>query len=411
MSNGNDITKFSLPIQENELHSVVFGISNIEIIKNLLGAFYFDQEKGWTHLKRGKVIGKNFFSIRSLISGLSNRSDDELLQQIKFIKTQIKKFKIILDIAELRTKINKLGVTPFINMPAEEIENDLDVLYCNRIQLDNELKRIKKVILQNSKFEEYIAEYKLIVKAPNGEEIPVNKNTLLGYNDITDLLITREKILSRKISDIDQKISNLNEKLNSIYAPNKLLETTVLSKSIQEFSEDIKQFSLKTLKIDLDPLAISRLINSLVKEKDKLNIELIQNQKQDKPLIEELHNLILTYAKKLGVRNILVKTDKNNKDDLFNINLDLVSGAILQKLVFAFKISYIKLIKKHTNQILPIIIDSPNGRELTRKLTDTMMEILSNDFSDHQIIIASIYKNYNFESMNIIELKDKFLTS
>jgi hypothetical protein len=39
---------YSLPIEQNELHSSLFGIPNLEVIDNLLGAFYFDQEKGWT---------------------------------------------------------------------------------------------------------------------------------------------------------------------------------------------------------------------------------------------------------------------------------------------------------------------------------------------------------------------------
>ena len=38
-----------------------------------------------------------------------------------------------------------------------------------------------------------------------------------------------------------------------------------------------------------------------------------------------------------------------------------------------------------------------------------MMAILADDFTDHQIIIASIYSSYDFTSENIIELKDKLL--
>lgn len=44
---------FVLPEQENELHSRLFGTQNADILSNLLGAFYLDQEKGWTLLNRG----------------------------------------------------------------------------------------------------------------------------------------------------------------------------------------------------------------------------------------------------------------------------------------------------------------------------------------------------------------------
>ena len=49
-------TTFVLPEQQNELHSALFGTDNVDILGNLLGAFYVDQEKGWTLLNRGVAI-------------------------------------------------------------------------------------------------------------------------------------------------------------------------------------------------------------------------------------------------------------------------------------------------------------------------------------------------------------------
>ena len=37
---------YSLPTEQNEIHSLIFGIENSEVVENLLGAFYVDQEKG-----------------------------------------------------------------------------------------------------------------------------------------------------------------------------------------------------------------------------------------------------------------------------------------------------------------------------------------------------------------------------
>lgn len=41
---------------------------------------------------------------------------------------------------------------------------------------------------------------------------------------------------------------------------------------------------------------------------------------------------------------------------------------------------------------------------------DKMMNILKRDFSDHQIIIASISK-YNFDEINIITIKDYLINN
>ena len=54
---------FVLPAQEKELHELFFGCTDEVILKNLLGAFYIDQEKGWTLLNRGTVIGSVHFNI------------------------------------------------------------------------------------------------------------------------------------------------------------------------------------------------------------------------------------------------------------------------------------------------------------------------------------------------------------
>ena len=57
---------------------------------------------------------------------------------------------------------------------------------------------------------------------------------------------------------------------------------------------------------------------------------------------------------------------------------------------------------------LPIILDSPSGKEVDLINTKKMMDILKRDFSDHQVIIASIY-SYDLPNLNIIELKDSLI--
>ena len=55
---------------------------------------------------------------------------------------------------------------------------------------------------------------------------------------------------------------------------------------------------------------------------------------------------------------------------------------------------------------LPIILDSPSGREVRPETVNNLLNILPRDFSQHQIIIASIY-DFGFEDANIIEFKEQ----
>ena len=54
---------YSLPTDFYEIHTKLTGCDNKDILDNLIGASYMDQEKGWTLLNRGKVIGNISFNI------------------------------------------------------------------------------------------------------------------------------------------------------------------------------------------------------------------------------------------------------------------------------------------------------------------------------------------------------------
>lgn len=58
--------------------------------------------------------------------------------------------------------------------------------------------------------------------------------------------------------------------------------------------------------------------------------------------------------------------------------------------------------------ILPIILDSPSGREVKTETVKEMLKLLQRDFSNHQIIIASIY-DFDLNNKNIIEFKNRVL--
>ncbi len=54
---------YILPDQLYDLHKIIFGTENVDVLNNILGAFYADQEKGWTLLNRGTAIGSIRFNI------------------------------------------------------------------------------------------------------------------------------------------------------------------------------------------------------------------------------------------------------------------------------------------------------------------------------------------------------------
>jgi hypothetical protein len=384
---------YSLPVEQNELHSYIYDISNLEIIENLLGAFYIDQEKGWTLLNRGKAIGSIRFSIEALLRGLSNKTNDELSQRLAVVNRELRKYKHMLDIAAYKAEINKLGETAF-DSPADDIENELELLYSERKPLDDELNRIKNVIRKNTSFKKFISSFKLTVKSKSGEEIPVNEDTLVGYKEISELLVAKQRMATERIAEIDRKIFSLKEQQYNDFV-------------LADVKTSIHQFDSDIAKISVDAITTKKIITKLRKEKKFLEESVIKSVKRDNPLIGELHQMISKYAVRLGLDENYVSA-KN--DYIFTDDLKSLSGAIFHKIVFSFKISYVKLIQQQTNVCLPIILDSPSGREVSEENINEMIAILNEDFSNHQIIIASIYDSYDFSTKNIIKLQDRLLS-
>ena len=384
---------YSLPTEQSEIHASIFGIENLEVVDNLLGAFYVDQEKGWTLLNRGKVIGNIHFSLESLLRGLSDKSNDELSQRLSVVKRELRKYRHMLDVAKYKAEINKLGETVYSDSPADEIDTALEVLYCERKPLEEELRRIKSVVRKNSSFEKYITSFRLRVKTPDGDEIPVNKDTLVGYADTAHLLVAKQKIICEQLTAIDRKIHQLKTKQDR-------------ESMLFDVKSSLEQFDSEISKIDVDALATQRIIAKLEKERKDLEGQVITSVKQNNPLVAELHGLISQYATRLGLDEKYVSA---RNDYIFTNDLKSLSGAIFHKVVFAFKISYVALIRKHTGVCLPIILDSPSGREVSEENVNEMMAILSENYAEHQIIIASIYNSYHFDSKNVIELRDRLL--
>lgn len=384
---------YSLPTEQNEIQALIFGIENSEVVENLLGAFYVDQEKGWTLLNRGKVIGNIRFSLESLLRGLSEKTNDELSQRLATVKRDLQKYSHMLDVAKYKAEINKLGECVYSDSPVDEIDTALEVLYCERKPLEEELCRIKSVVRKNSSFEKYIASFRLRVKTPDGIEVPVNKDTLVGYTDTAHLLVAKQKIICEQLAAIDRKIHQLKTKQDK-------------ELKLFDAKNNLEQFDAEILKINVDALATQRIIAKLKKERKDLEEQVIASVKQNNPLVSELHGLISRYTTCLGLDEKHVSA---RNDYIFTNDLKSLSGAIFHKVVFAFKISYVTLIRNHTGICLPIILDSPSGREVSKENVNEMMAILAEDYAEHQIIIASIYDSYDFADKNIIELQDRLL--
>ena len=150
----------------------------------------------------------------------------------------------------------------------------------------------------------------------------------------------------------------------------------------------------KSLKnFNMDNIRLDNIIKELEKSKSVLNKDISEKTRQNNSYISFINSSIKEYWNELDI-------DIEYSDDyLFTHDLKSLSGAVLYKMIFAYKLSYIKALEKRTGVKFPIFIDSPAGREVETGTINKALGIIKRDFCDNQIFICSIF-DYDCLSLN-----------
>ena len=198
--------EFKVPEQENELHCLIFGIENDIILNNLLAVFYIDQEKGWTLLNRGKIIGNIRFNIEEFIAGISDINIQSLISEKKVLNREIKKYRYIKNAIDINNEFNEDDddtIEEYEQVSMSELiqlqkEKQLEVK-----KIKNEIKRLERSILKNSEFGKMIENYGLIIEY-QGQEIQLTRDNLFDFD-------RNQNLMKIKIQDLKLKLNKINK--------------------------------------------------------------------------------------------------------------------------------------------------------------------------------------------------------
>lgn len=385
---------YVLPEQQSELQSLFFETINKDIISNLLGVYYVDQEKGWTLLNRGVVIGSIHFNIEELIRGLSGIDCTNLIKKEAQLSRKINKYKQMFSVAQYQETLQTADGSVITENYEESINIELDGLLIKQREIKAELRRIDNTLSDNKRFKKFVSDMKLLVSISDGIVIQVTEDNIVGLNDSIELLVTKRKTVSAKLSDIASKIEKIQKER----------EREIEQLSFFDSASQIEIFDKRISRLPLNPIAIKQEITQLEKQVKSVREEISRITKDNNVVASDISQTIIKYALELGFG------DKESIpiSYLFTSNLKELSGAILHKTAFAFRLAYITAVEKKLNIKLPIILDSPSGKEVDQDNIKLMMNILKRDFADHQIIIASIFE-YDFDEINKIEIKDHLI--
>lgn len=391
--NKKDNYSFILPNEEINLQSLIWGTTNQAILKNLLGAIYMDQDKGWTLLNRGTVIGSIHFNIEELVQGLSDRDVTELREKQKAVELELKKYQQLQNIIDYKEHVSKSANNIDFPNYTSELENQIQLLTFDKNELENKLKSIEEVKNENTQFTNFIERMKLVVKDQHtGNTVPVNKSTILHFDDNQRYIDTRYNMLKIKLVNLNTKLSELKQQLRDSY-------------NLIDVQSEVEKLDSQIVHLDINPEQIRKIINQLSKENKKLKKSILNKTIINNAIVDNLHKSITKFARKLGVIDVI----NPSTDYIFTSDLKSLSGAVLHKVVFSFKMAYILEIQKIIGIKLPIVLDSPSGREVDQENISETMNILMDEFTENQVIIASIYKYKELHPLHTIQIKNKLL--
>lgn len=387
---GDEKQTFCLPEQQTELQAKIFKTEDVDILDNLLGVFYLDQEKGWTLLNRGVVIGSIHFNVEDFIQGLSGRDCSELKRQKNKLEIELGKYEQISNVTKYKESLARSSGSLLKEDPDDALDSLIEQKQVELNLAQKELSRIDKSLKNNQQVKHFIGQMKLTVEAPNGELFRITANNVVGLNDSIDYLIAKRKIQAVECNKLINTISRLKEQKKE------RTEVFFTVESIADaFDEMVQKFPYGYVKVE-------GIKENLKEQLRTVKKRITERTKHNNEVLNSLYANVIKYAEELGVNEGV------NINYLFTSNLRVLSGALLHKTVFAFRLAYILEVKKILSVTLPIILDSPSGKEIDTQNVQMMINILKRDFSDHQIIIASIFE-YDLPEVNRIEIRKKLL--
>ena len=223
--------------------------------------------------------------------------------------------------------------------------------------------------------------------------IPVNRTTLLNSTANYEYLRAHRSIIVTNIEKLKRERSSYDVKLCEYHAKNA---------QISMFSAESKDtlVNKQLANFNIDQTVVEQLLDETKSDLKHVKAEIKRTIKNQNSYISKIYKYVLEYATQLNVDDKMVAKE----DFIFTSDLKSLSGAVLQKMVFAFKVAFLKVIEESMDTKLFIVLDSPKGKELDDDNMKLIENLVSTELCDNQIFFASIY---DLEHEKLIEIKNR----
>lgn len=387
----DSMQEFNVNVNQDEILSLVYGLDEPKLLKNILALHYFDQEKGWTLLNRGKIIGSISFSIEEFIEGLSNTEMTDLRDRLSVLLKEQKTYKQFRILLENRKEFeSNISVSSWTSV--DQIQDEIRSIEMEIRKIQNELQQYRKVKKNNNEAVKLIENMGLRIKTENGHIETIKRDNIVGFNVNQELVSTQIIRQKHYLDSLSFKRAKLIRELNN-------------KTSLIDIDSQLARFNSAVSKLNVSVENLNAILKDYKKNIKNIRekIKVILNKTK---ISDALYRRILEYTKNLGIDEEI----DPYADFIFTSNLKRYSGAHLHLLVFAFRLALLKELQVRFHKTWPIILDSPMSGELDRQNAKKMFGLLSKEFGDNQVIVATIFDlSAEFTWGKIIQLHGRLL--
>lgn len=363
---------FSVPSEIDSVRKAIWGFDSRLVRENYLGAVFIDQDKGWTLFNRGKVTSGISFNIEKFIDGLSGERCFELSMRDKALSAKIERYKTIMGVVDAKRVLeNRREGLAAPDLGSKKAA--LSGLEVERAALVKRRRALKHVVEDNERFVRYVEDMGLRVAVGDAEPVVIKRDNLVGWSDASAYQEAELSILSKDIAELDSRIEGIRAEM----AGDELLFH--VASSIEGIEGQIAQLSI-------DGDAVDSSLGALKKEQTEVRSRSKELLSSGNEVYDFLSDAVYALAEKLGVGDVYLK----DAGGLLTRSAKKKSGTSRQLLVAAYRLGYAKALERFAGVRVPLIIDSPKNGEMSKANFDLLVSLLRDEFSDWQIIIASV---------------------
>lgn len=407
LHSNNSSSKYTLPNDETDVLGLLFPNIPIEVLKQLLGFMYFDQDGGYRAWNRN-IVTQRFssdraykISIEALLASLENINYKEYISKrhsLQNAKKQTSSFTKLISTIESENSSLSIANTNI----SDEIRNLNEKISIKKMELNRIIDK-KNIYTTNLKdqnnFDNLLKKLSIKIKI-NSDIIDVNSENII-----------HDKHLKTKLLEFERHYNNLEQKLNQelkglIDQRNVLISTNESDNNISLFEKDnsFKQLqrliSASGIVYEDSYSATEELSSAYKKNESEFHQKLKMGNSYSK-----IWNSIISLANDIGLHSEI-----NNHNNELLINKINESGAKRSLVVMIYRLGILRYLYKEYDILPPLILDSPASSEMDQDNLSMLISMILTKFPEFQIIIATNQKN-NIEFSKTILIKNGVLNT